>query len=532
MREPGSAKRWLWKVATLAVVTVAFGHFYAWAAPHAFPMLPVPGFCRGVLHGALMPMALPSLVLDRDVPIYADVNSGRFYKLGYIVGINLCGLVFFGPIFLASGAPPGGRQRKPMTMLYQLWRQTAAARPGEMALRDGASGRRWTFAQLADEAERQAAPEGVVHPRGHGPEFIFAVLAAWRENKAVWPLEGGYSPPPFSPPPRCCIHVKRTSGSTGEPRLAAFTPSQLAADAANIVAAMGLRADQPNLGVISMAHSYGFSNLVTPLLFHGIPLILAPSVLPEAIRLAAAREKCLTLAAVPAMWRSWHEARAIPSNIRLAISAGAPLPLALEREIFQSSGLKVHNFYGASECGGIAYDASETPRADGALAGTPLGGVKLSLNGDGCLRVQSRAVGETYWPQATEALAGGNFQTMDVAELREGMVFLRGGLSDQINVAGRKLWPQTVEQALLAHPRVRQCLVLGVPSEHAERTETVMAVVAASASEAELKEFLLETLPAWQVPREWHFVDSIPTSPRGKISRAEWRQRLLAEPLP
>jgi hypothetical protein len=95
----GLIKRCLRKAATMAVVTVAFGYFYGWAAPRAFPLLPVPGFGYGMLHGALMPIALPSLVLGKDVPIYAAVNSGRLYKIGYIVGINLCGLVFFGPLF-------------------------------------------------------------------------------------------------------------------------------------------------------------------------------------------------------------------------------------------------------------------------------------------------------------------------------------------------------------------------------------------------------------------------------------------------
>jgi len=415
-------------------------------------------------------------------------------------------------------------------MLYERWRQTAAARSGELGLRDDASGRRWTFSQLAAEAERYPISEGIVHPQGHGPEFVLTVLAAWRGNRTVWPLEAGSSASPIDSPPSRCSHLKSTSGTAGAPRLAAFTDEQLAADAENIVATMKLSADQPNLGVISLAHSYGFSNLITPLLLHGIALILVQSALPEAVRLAAANEKSLTLAAVPAMWRSWHEARAISPNIRLAISAGAPLPLALEREIFQSCGLKVHNFYGASECGGIAYDASDTPRKDEAVAGTPLRNVELSINNDGCLTVQGRAVGETYWPQPTEALGGGRFQTTDVAELRDGVVFLQGRLTDQINVAGRKLWPETVERALLAHPRVRECLVFGAPSGQAERAETVMAVVAGNATESELREFLLETLPAWQVPREWRFVPSLSAGPRGKISRAEWRQRLLAEP--
>jgi acyl-CoA synthetase (AMP-forming)/AMP-acid ligase II len=410
-------------------------------------------------------------------------------------------------------------------MLYEQWRQTASTRANEMALRDGGSGRCWTFAQLAAEAERRAPPPGWVYPQGHGADFILTVLAAWRENRVVWPLETSSAPAPMAAPPAHCTHLKSTSGTSGAPRLAAFSQAQLAADADNIVATMGLREDQPNLGVISLAHSYGFSNLVTPLLLHGIPLILAPSVLPEAVRLAAADEKFLTLAAVPALWRSWLEARAIPPNIRLAISAGAPLPVLLEREIFGVCGLKIHNFYGSSECGGIAYDASSAPREDGALAGAPMRQVELSVGENGCLQVQSRAVGETYWPQATEALAGGRFQTSDVAELRDGQVFLRGRLGDQINVAGRKLWPETVERALLAHPRVRECVVLGAPSSREERTETIVAVVATSATESELKEFLLETLPAWQVPREWRFVESLASGSRGKIARAEWRRR-------
>jgi hypothetical protein len=58
------------------------------------------GFGRGVLHGALMPAALPNLVVGNDVSIYALVNTGRTYKLGYTVGVNACGAIFFGIFFL------------------------------------------------------------------------------------------------------------------------------------------------------------------------------------------------------------------------------------------------------------------------------------------------------------------------------------------------------------------------------------------------------------------------------------------------
>jgi long-chain acyl-CoA synthetase len=138
-------------------------------------------------------------------------------------------------------------------------------------------------------------------------------------------------------------------------------------------------------------------------------------------------------------------------------------------------------------------------------------------------------VGETYWPEPDEALGGGCFQTGDLAELKEDLVFLRGRSTDQINVAGRKVSPATVEHALRQHAAVRECLVFGVPSSTAQRADMIVACVAsASATQPEeLRQFLLSRLPAWQVPREWWFVDSLSANPRGKISRAVWRRRFL-----
>jgi len=328
--------------------------------------------------------------------------------------------------------------------------------------------------------------------------LVGTLLTAWRENQLACPLETGQSPAEIPLPPGNCIHLKATSATGGMARFVAFTGAQLMADAENIVVAMGLRPDWPNLGVISLAHSYGFSNLVLPLLLHGIPLRLAPAPLPEIIRRAAENEPGITLPAVPALWRAWHQAHAIPPNVRLAISAGAPLPVHLEQQVFKACGVKIHNFLGSSECGGIAYDPSRTPRNDPTFVGSPMPGVRLSLNDAGCLVVRSRAMAETYWPDKSDYLGDGIFQTSDLAELTGGKVFLRGRAGDQINVAGRKLSPELVERALLAHPQVRECLVFGVPSHAAERTENIVAIIATNATEAILKSFLLQTLPAWQ----------------------------------
>ena len=92
-------KRLLSKALILVTLGILFGWVYARVSPTLFPRELQAGFKLGVAHGALMPMALPSLVIGQDVEIYATHNAGRAYKLGYIVGINICGLVFFGSAF-------------------------------------------------------------------------------------------------------------------------------------------------------------------------------------------------------------------------------------------------------------------------------------------------------------------------------------------------------------------------------------------------------------------------------------------------
>ncbi len=87
------------RIIRVVVLGLLLTGFYAWAVPHFYPREGVPGFAHGLLHGAIMPMALPALALGRDVVIYADKSTGRTYKLGYTIGINLCGLIVFGTAF-------------------------------------------------------------------------------------------------------------------------------------------------------------------------------------------------------------------------------------------------------------------------------------------------------------------------------------------------------------------------------------------------------------------------------------------------
>ena len=417
-----------------------------------------------------------------------------------------------------------------MTMLLlNRWREVVARNPNAPALHDLATQRRWTFAELDAAARQLPAPAGpLAHPTGNGGDFILATLCAWQSGRIVCPLEVGQTAAVTPTPPAGIVHLKTTSASTGPARIVLFTAEQLAADADNIVSTMGLRPDWPNLAAISLAHSYGFSNLVLPLLLHGIPLILAPSPLPESIRLACEQFPAVTLPGVPALWKVWLDAGILGDRVRLAISAGAPLSVALEQAVFVGHGIKVHNFYGSSECGGIAYDMSTHPRTEEGFVGHPMENVALAIGDSGCLEVRGPAVGWGYWSEASDVLEAGVFRTSDIAEILDGRVYLRGRAGDIINVAGRKLHPEIVERALERHEAVHRCVVFGVPD--ADRSEKIAAIVNSleRTTPDELLEHLLRTLPSWQIPREWWLTNDLQPDDRGKVSRSLWRARFLS----
>ncbi len=87
------------KAIALTVLTLVLGFAQGWASSRCYKPDHVAGFHMGILHGILMPAAMPGLLMGQHLPIYAPNNSGRPYNIGYIFGINTCGTLFFGVAF-------------------------------------------------------------------------------------------------------------------------------------------------------------------------------------------------------------------------------------------------------------------------------------------------------------------------------------------------------------------------------------------------------------------------------------------------
>jgi long-chain acyl-CoA synthetase len=325
--------------------------------------------------------------------------------------------------------------------------------------------------------------------------------------------------------------LKLTSGTTAAPRAIRFRSEQLLADCNQICDTMGISDVDLNFGVIPISHSYGFSNLLTPLIARGVPMVLSQDRLPRAVFADVAGTNATVFPGMPVFYQAFCEMEDIPllPKLRLCISAGAPLATAVAQQFRQKFGLPIHSFYGASESGGICYDREGQNEEDG-FVGQAMEGVAIEMVDPDTpasrIRVRSAAVGDGYFPESDEAkLGGGLFVPDDLLNKTANGFRIVGRTSDVINVAGKKVNPAEVEAHLLRFSGVRQAVVFGRAS--ILRNEEVAACVVASpgVSEVELLEFCRRELSGWQVPKRVFIVDAIPVTERGKISRRELARR-------
>ena len=326
---------------------------------------------------------------------------------------------------------------------------------------------------------------------------------------------------------------KLTSGTTATPRLVRFRSEQLLADCNQICETMEISDVDLNFGVIPISHSYGFSNLLLPLIARGVPMVVSCDRTPRAILADLARTNATVFPGMPLFYQAFCEINDTPAlpNLRLCISAGAPLSAAVAKKFFEKFKKPIHSFYGASECGGICYDREGRSDIEG-FVGQPMRGVDVELVDatatSSRIRVRSAAVGDGYFPKPDEGKLGTGTFIPDDLLAREASGFkIVGRISDLINVAGKKLNPAEVEAHLLRFAGVRQAVVFGRSAGAGLRNEEVVAcVVAAPAvSENDLLRFCRTGLSTWQVPKQIFIMDAIPTNERGKISRQDLARR-------
>ena len=458
------------------------------------------------------------------------------------------------------------------------WEETLSRRPDAPAIFDTRGRVLSRFRELEQLSRHygDAADLGALSPGailaiqiGNHPHWPALFLACLRREIVVLPIErtvskleraaaleacrvGALMTNPEEPVERLALRepvdwrerrpvlLKLTSGTTAAPRAVRFRSEQLVADAVQICDTMGLKDADLNFAVIPISHSYGFSNLVTPLLLRGVPMVVSSDRLPRAVLDGLARSEASVFPAMPVFYQAFCEIPDPPPlpKLRLCISAGAPLSCAVARNFREKFGRAIHSFYGASECGGICYDREARNESEG-FVGRPMRGVELELIDAGAeisapgyssystqARVRSPAVGDGYFPEPElEKLNGEFFIPDDLLAVDEDGVRLVGRISDVINVAGKKVNPAEVEAHLLSHDKVRQAVVFGRPSSLRNQEVVACVVAQEDLDEVQLLNFCRTRLSGWQVPKQIFFLDALPANERGKVSRRDLAQR-------
>jgi long-chain acyl-CoA synthetase len=328
--------------------------------------------------------------------------------------------------------------------------------------------------------------------------------------------------------------LKVTSGSTGLPKATLTREAHLVQDTIQITTAMDVRPQDCQIAAIPVSHSYGISNLVMPLLLQGTPIVLREAFIPQLLHADATGYGARVFPGVPFMFAQFVNHPDIitwPRVLETLVSAGAPLDPVMAHAFATTFGVKIHSFYGTTESGGISFD--DSPEVDRvATVGRPLPGVTITLCPEdgapidgGRVHVAGGGVSSGYAAQAPtdEGFTAEGFLTADFARFdARHRLILTGRASSFINVAGKKIQPEEVEQVLRSMRGVEDVRVLGVAD--AVRGQQVVACVVArgpGVTARAIRQFCGARLAAHKIPRTIILMEQIPLTERGKTDRAK-----------
>jgi len=351
-----------------------------------------------------------------------------------------------------------------------------------------------------------------------------------------------------------------TSGTTGRPKGATLTHRNLLMMSLSYFADIDPVAPHDAiLHAAPISHGSGLYGL--PHVARGAVSVVPASGGVDGAEIAAllARWPGMSFFAAPTMVKRLTADPAIvdadPSHLKTIIYGGAPMYLADLEDALGVFGPRLAQIYGQGETPMTITALSKADHADRdhprwrermQSVGFPRTDVEVRVVDDDDHELPAGEVGEVvvrgdvvmagYWnqPDATaEALRGGWLHTGDVGSFdAEGYLTLRDRSKDLIISGGMNIYPREVEEALLLHPGVAAAAVVGRPD--AEWGESVVAFVVVDdhgdqPTVEDLDRTCLDHIARFKRPKEYRFVDALPTNNYGKVVKRDLRERLRTE---
>jgi len=336
-----------------------------------------------------------------------------------------------------------------------------------------------------------------------------------------------------------------TSGTTGRPKGAMLSHTNLRVNTASIRQALNLEPGRDRvLVVLPLFHAFAATvGMLTPLL-HGLGSVIVSQFDPKSVSAAIAEHGATIFLGVPSMYnlllRVDDQVRDQWASVRFCVSGGAAMPEALMASFEERFGIPILEGDGPTECAPVTcVNPLAGPRKLGSV-GPPIPGVEMRIAGPdgtwladgehGEVCVRGANVMQGYWgleAQTRESFFGDWFRTGDLGYRdADGYFFLVDRIKDLIISNGMNVYPRMIEEVLYRHPDIADAAVVGEP--HRLHGEIPIAFVVpkpgAQLEPARLRDWCKEHLGRHEIPRRIERRESLPRNAAGKILKRELRQ--------
>ncbi len=346
-----------------------------------------------------------------------------------------------------------------------------------------------------------------------------------------------------------------TSGTTSKPKGVVTTHACIQAQIESLVQAWHWQPDDRIPLFLPLHHIHGIINIMSCALWTGATIETFTRFDVDTIVNRVASDAYTVFMAVPTIYVKLIEAlESLPTvdrtpivdgfaKMRLMVSGSAALPASVHEAWTELTTQKLLERYGMTEIGMALSNPYLGERRPGAV-GQPLPGVDIRLvsesgeevtdeNTSGEIQVRGANVFLEYWnrPEATsESFQDGWFRTGDIAVLETGYYRIMGRNSvDIIKSGGYKLSALEIEAALLDHPSISECAVVGIPDE--TWGESVAAAIVLRPNTTldldSLRVWCKDRISPYKIPRTIHCVEALPRNAMGKVTKPAV-QRLFA----
>ncbi|AFK72898.1 AMP-binding protein [Pseudomonas putida SJTE-1] len=350
------------------------------------------------------------------------------------------------------------------------------------------------------------------------------------------------------------INIQYTSGTTGFPKGATLSHSNILNNGYMVGESLGLTEHDRLVVPVPLYHCFGMVMANLGCMTHGSALIYPSDAFdPLATLRAVAQEKATALYGVPTMFIAEldHPQRGEfdLSSLRTGIMAGATCPIEVMRRVIGEMHMaEVQIAYGMTETSPVSLQTGAAddlerrvtsvgrtqPRLESKVVDAEGNTVPRGEIGELCTRGYSVMLG--YWnnPKATaESIdAEGWMHTGDLAVMDEqGYVRIVGRSKDMIIRGGENIYPRELEEFFFTHPAVADVQVIGVPcSKYGEEIVAWVRLHPGHAvSEDALREWARARIAHFKVPRYFRFVDAFPMTVTGKVQKFRMREISIEE---